>query len=219
MIGNDWDIVLNEYLYSREFKYIINLIKQEYNSKDIYPLEKDLFNALKFTPYNNVKVVIMGQDPYHGDGQAHGLAFSVKEGIKCPPSLRNIYKELKSDLNIEAPSHGNLTSWAEEGVLLLNSCLTVIKDNPNSHKNIGWNNFTDLIIKKLNEKKSPVVFILWGNFAKSKKELITNSYHLILESTHPSPFSANKGFLGSEPFSKTNQFLINNNIKPINWEL
>lgn len=219
MIGNDWDNILSSYFNTNEFNKLKNKIKKEYNLQTIYPLKKNIFNALILTPYNNVKVVIVGQDPYHGEGEAHGLAFSVKEGIKLPPSLRNIFKELKNDLNIEIPINGDLTSWAKEGVLLLNSCLTVIKDQPNSHKNIGWDKLTDLIIKKLNDKKTSLVFIFWGNFARSKKNLITNKYHLILESSHPSPFSANKGFLGSKPFSKTNTFLISNNIKPINWKI
>lgn len=219
MIGNDWDNILDLYFNSKEFKSIKQIIKEEYNLQTVYPLEKEIFNALILTPYKDVKVVIVGQDPYHGENEAHGLAFSVKEGIKIPPSLRNIYKELKNDLDIEIPNNGELTSWAKEGVLLLNSCLTVLKNKPNSHKNIGWDKLTDLIIKKLNDKESPIVFILWGNFARSKKELITNSHHLVLESTHPSPFSAHKGFLGSKPFSKTNTFLLKNNIKTVNWKI
>ena len=176
-------------------------------------------SALDITDYNDVKVVILGQDPYHGIGEANGLAFSVNDGVKIPPSLKNIYKELHDDLGVEIPNTGNLESWAKEGVLLLNSVLTVEKDKPASHKNIGWETFTDSIIKKLNERDKPIVFILWGNFAKSKKELITNPKHLVLTSSHPSPFSVNYGFFGSKPFSKTNEFLRRNGIKEIDWTI
>lgn len=219
IIGNDWDIILGSYFKSPIFKELLKKVNKEYQNKIVYPLKKDIFNALKLTPFNNVKVVILGQDPYHGEGEAHGLAFSVKPGIKLPPSLKNIFKELQNDLNIKSPVNGNLTLWGKEGVLLLNTCLTVVKDNPNSHQNIGWDKLTNLIIEKLNDKESPVVFILWGNFAKSKKELITNPKHLILESSHPSPLSVNRNFFGSKPFSKTNEFLIKNNLKPINWQI
>lgn len=219
IIGNDWDIILGSYFKSPIFKELLKKVNKEYQNKIVYPLKKDIFNALKLTPFNNVKVVILGQDPYHGEGEAHGLAFSVKPGIKLPPSLKNIFKELENDLKIKAPLNGDLTLWAREGVLLLNTCLTVIKDSPNSHQNIGWDKLTNLIIEKLNDKESPVVFILWGNFAKSKKELITNPKHLILESSHPSPLSVNRNFFGSKPFSKTNEFLIKNNLKPINWQI
>ena len=187
--------------------------------KLFFPPKEDVFNALKYTPYNNVKVVIVGQDPYHGVGEAHGLSFSVQDGIKIPPSLQNIYKELYNDLGITPPNSGNLTKWAREGVLLLNSTLTVVKDNANSHKNLGWSLFTDYIIKTINNKETPTVFILWGNFARSKKQFITNKNHLIIESAHPSPFSANNGFFGSKPFSRTNNFLIENGISPIDWDL
>ena len=169
------------------------------------------------TSFENVKVVIMGQDPYHGEGEAHGLSFSVQDNVKIPPSLQNIYKELYSDLGIPPKNTGNLTGWAKEGVLLLNSTLTVEKDKANSHQGVGWQYFTDYVIKVLNLSEKPIVFILWGNFARSKKVLITNPKHLILESPHPSPFSAYNGFFGSKPFSKTNDFLIKNNIKPIDW--
>ncbi len=219
MIGNDWDIILDSYFKSVEFKNIINKVNNEYQKNIVYPSKKDIFKALSMTSYQNVKVVILGQDPYHGEGEAHGLSFSVKPGIKLPPSLRNIFQELHNDLNIKSPLNGDLTLWAKEGVLLLNTCLTVIKNKPNSHQSIGWNKFTDLVIQKLNEKTTPIVFILWGNFARSKKILINNPQHLIIESAHPSYFSAYRGFLGSKPFSKTNNFLINNNIKPINWEI
>lgn len=169
--------------------------------------------------FEHTKVVIVGQDPYHGVGEAHGLSFSVQEGIKVPPSLQNIYKELESDLGIPRRNSGDLTGWAKEGVLLLNAVLTVVKDTPASHRNLGWERLTDYIIKILNEKEEPVVFILWGNFAKAKKELITNPQHLVLTSAHPSPFAANYGFFGSKPFSKTNEFLKQHHITPINWDL
>lgn len=218
MIGNDWDNLLSSVFKGEAFKKFWQTIEKEYNKNIIFPPKNYIFNALKLTPYKNVKVVIMGQDPYHGEGEAHGLSFSVQKGIKLPPSLKNIYKELESDLGIHPSSSGDLTKWAKEGVLLLNSSLTVIKDRANSHKDIGWTVFTDYIIKLINLKEEPVVFILWGNFARSKKNLITNSKHLIIESTHPSPFSANNGFFGSKPFSKTNNFLINNNKIPIKWQ-
>lgn len=219
MIGNDWDEKLEIVWNSPGFKKFWKIIEQEYNSKIVYPTKNNIFNALKLTPYNNVKVVIVGQDPYHGEGEAHGLSFSVQKGIKLPPSLQNIYKEIYNDLGIIEPNCGDLSKWAERGVLLLNSSLTVIKDQANSHQNIGWSNLTDYIIKVLNQKEEPVVFILWGNFAKSKKKFITNKHHLILTSTHPSPFSAYNGFFGSHPFSKTNQFLDQNGLDPINWQL
>lgn len=219
MIGNSWDDKLKIVWDSPGFKKFWSIIEEEYQSHTVYPSKDNIFAALKLTPYENVKVVIVGQDPYHGEGEAHGLSFSVQKGIKLPPSLQNIYKEIYDDLGIEEPNCGDLTKWAEEGVLLLNSSLTVVKDQPNSHQNIGWNLLTDYIIKLLNQKDEPVVFILWGNFAKSKKVFITNPKHLILESTHPSPFSARYGFFGSHPFSKTNQFLEKNGLDPINWQL
>ncbi len=219
MIGNDWDEKLSVIFSSLEFKNFMKQVENEYNTKIIYPPKNYIFNALKLTPYHNVKVVIMGQDPYHGIGEAHGLSFSVQKEVKLPPSLRNIYKEIYDDLNIEEPNNGDLTSWAKEGVLLLNSSLTVEKDKPNSHQKLGWNKLTDYIIKVLNDKDNPVVFILWGSFARSKKSLITNPKHLIIESAHPSPFSAHHGFFGSHPFSKTNQFLENNGLEKINWQL
>ena len=191
----------------------------EYATKEIYPPKEYIFNALKLTPYENVKVVIVGQDPYHGENEAHGLSFSVQKGIALPPSLKNIYKEIYDDLNITEPNCGDLSKWAKEGVLLLNSSLTVVKDTPNSHQKIGWSNLTDYIIKLLNKKEEPVVFILWGNFARSKKIYITNPKHLVIESPHPSPFSARYGFFGSHPFSRTNQFLKEHGQKEIDWQL
>ena len=219
MIKNDWDEKLSVIWNSPGFSSFLTMIENEYQIKTVYPEKENIFNALKMTPYEKVKVVIVGQDPYHGEGEAHGLSFSVQKGIKIPPSLTNIFKELKSDLNIDAPSCGDLTKWAEEGVLLLNAVLTVKKDRAASHKKIGWEKLTDYIIKLLNEKEEPVVFILWGNFAKEKSVYITNKHHLIISSPHPSPFSASYGFFGSKPFSKTNEFLKANNLKEIDWKL
>lgn len=218
MTNNDWDNILAEEYNKDYFKKIVVFINKVYKDKEIYPPKKDILRALKLTPYQEVKVVILGQDPYHGLNEANGLCFSVNEGVKLPPSLKNIYKELYDDLYISI-NKGNLEKWAKEGVLLLNTVLTVEKDKPASHKNIGWELFTDAIIKKINEKKEPVVFILWGNFAKSKKSLITNPHHLVIESSHPSPFSCNYGFFGSHPFSRTNNFLKKNNIKEIDWDI
>lgn len=219
MIGNDWDEILKLIWESEGFKKFINVINNEYKNKVIYPPKNYVFNALKLTPYSKVKVVIVGQDPYHGEGEAHGLSFSVQDGIKIPPSLKNIYKELNDDLGIHISSSGNLTKWAEQGVLLLNAVLTVEKDKPASHKDLGWERLTDYIIKEINLKEEPVVFILWGKFAKEKKKFITNPKHLVIESAHPSPFSASFGFFGSRPFSKTNDYLKSKNIEPIDWDL
>lgn len=216
MTNNYWDVVLKEEYEKNYFKNIAMFINKEYKEKIVYPPKRDILRALKLTDYNDVKVVILGQDPYHGENEANGLSFSVNEGIKLPPSLKNIYKELYDDLGITKTT-GDLTSWANQGVLLLNSVLTVLKDTPTSHSKIGWQEYTDAIIKKLNEREKPIVFILWGNYAKSKKNLITNKRHYIIESPHPSPFSANSGFFGSRPFSKTNEFLKKNNIKEIEW--
>lgn len=217
MIGNDWDEILKIVWKSEGFKKFYSIVENEYKTKTIFPEKDFIFNALKLTPYKNIKVVIVGQDPYHGVGEAHGLSFSVQEGIKIPPSLVNIYKELNDDLKIPISSSGDLTRWAKQGVLLLNAVLTVEKDKPASHRNLGWERLTDYIIKEVNLKEEPVVFILWGNFAREKKKYITNKKHLIIESPHPSPFSANSGFFGSKPFSRTNKFLKDNNIKEINW--
>ena len=219
MIGNSWDELLKEE-YKKE--YFINLKKfiiSEYKTKTIYPKMSEIFNAFTKTSYDQVKVVILGQDPYHGENEAEGLSFSVKVGIAKPPSLINIFSELKNDLGIDPPNHGSLVSWAEQGVLLINSTLTVVKDTPTSHSNKGWEIFTDEVIKLINKKETPVVFILWGSYARSKKSLITNKKHLIIESAHPSPLSAYRGFFGSRPFSRTNEFLIKNNEKPIDWKI
>ncbi|XMB85503.1 uracil-DNA glycosylase [Mycoplasmatota bacterium WC44] len=199
------------------FKKLEDKINFEYENKNIYPKKTDIYNALELTPYEKVKVVILGQDPYHNPNQAHGLAFSVNHGVKIPPSLRNIYKELNSDLGVMIPDHGNLVDWANEGVLLLNTVLTVRENEPNSHKNLGWEDFTDNLIKLLNDRSEPLAFILWGNNAKSKKKFINNSNHFIVEGVHPSPLSASRGFFGSKPFSQVNEFLIKNNKKPVNW--
>lgn len=219
MIGNDWDILLKDEYKKDYFIKLKNYIINEYKTKTIYPKMSEIFNAFTKTSYDDVKVVIIGQDPYHGENEAEGLSFSVKIGIQKPPSLVNIFTELKSDLGIDPPNHGSLVSWAKEGVLLLNATLTVIKDCPRSHANKGWEIFTDEVIKLINQKNTPVVFILWGSDARSKKNLITNPKHLILESAHPSPLSAYRGFFGSKPFSKTNEFLVKNGIKPINWKI
>ena len=219
LVGNHWDQVLDGEYHQEYFKKIVAFINKAYQEREIYPLKSRILRALSLTDYNEVRVVILGQDPYHGVGEANGLAFAVNDGIKLPPSLKNIYKELNSDLGIPPAPVGNLECWAKEGVLLLNAVLTVEKDKPASHKSLGWENFTDAIIKSLNQKETPVVFILWGNFARSKKSLITNPNHYIIESTHPSPFSANYGFFGSKPFSKTNQFFKEKNLKEIDWHV
>lgn len=219
MIGNDWDEKLKIIWESEGFKKFYKIIENEYATKTIFPPKNYVFNALKLTSFANTKVVIVGQDPYHGVGEAHGLSFSVQEGIKIPPSLQNIYKELESDLGIKPSSKGDLTKWAKEGVLLLNAVLTVEKDKPASHRNLGWELLTDYIIKVLNTKEEPVVFILWGNFAKEKAKLITNPHHFIITSPHPSPFSARNGFFGSQPFSRTNNFLKSHHLKEIDWSL
>ena len=216
MIGNDWDDILKDVYQKEYYNKIKDKVRYEYNHKTIFPPANKVFYALRMTPYKSVKVVILGQDPYHGVGEANGLCFSVNHGIKMPPSLNNIYKELYSDLGITR-TDTDLTDWASQGVLLLNSVLTVEKDKPASHKFVGWEEFTDEIIMKLNDHDTPIVFILWGNFAKSKIKYITNPKHLIISSSHPSPFSVNYGFFGSKPFSKTNEFLRKNNLEEIKW--
>ena len=216
MINKKWDIVLKEDFESPYFEKLGIFVKNEYKHKIIYPEYKDIFNALKYTDYDEVKVVILGQDPYHGEHEAHGLSFSVKEGVPMPPSLRNIFKELKNDIGVDR-TQTDLTDWAKQGVLLLNSIMTVDKDTPLSHKDKGWEIFTDNVIKKLGEREKPIVFILWGNYARSKKLLIKNKNHLIIENVHPSPLSASRGFFGSKPFSKTNAFLEKNGMNKINW--
>lgn len=219
MIGNDWDKVLEEEFKKDYFIKLMNGVREEYKKKTIYPRKDQVFNAFRYTPYKDVKVVILGQDPYHGEGEAEGLSFSVPLNIRKPPSLVNIFKELHDDLGCSIPTHGSLHSWAKEGVLLLNAVLTVVKDHAASHQGMGWELFTDDVIKLINEKEEPVVFILWGRYARSKKKLITNPKHFIIESAHPSPLSAYNGFFGSRPFSKTNDYLKKVGLKPINWEI
>lgn len=219
LVGNKWDMVLQDEYHQEYFRKIVDFINSEYNKRVVFPPKSQIVRALSLTDYDKVKVVILGQDPYHGVGEANGLAFSVSNGVRLPPSLQNIYKELQSDLGIEPARYGDLECWAREGVLLLNAILTVEKDKAASHRDIGWERFTDAIIKKINEKEEPVVFILWGNFARSKKAFITNDRHFIIESTHPSPFSAYHGFFGSRPFSRTNNYLKSKNIKEIDWHV
>ena len=216
MINKKWDLILSDEFNKDYFKKLDFFVKQEYKSKVCFPKYDDIFNAMRYTDYDEVKVVIIGQDPYHGEGEAHGFSFSVCDDVRRPPSLMNILKELKDDVGIER-SGNELTDWARQGVLLLNSVLTVEKDKPLSHKGIGWEIFTDNVICKLNERNEPIVFILWGSYARSKKVLITNKNHYIIESAHPSPLSCYRGFFGSKPFSKTNDFLEKNGIDKINW--
>ena len=217
--GNDWDSLLSDEFEKPYYKKLRAILKKEYTSKKIYPDMNDIFNALKTTPFNSVKAVIIGQDPYHGEGQAHGMCFSVKKGIDVPPSLVNIFTELHNDLGLKIPNSGDLTKWAESGVLLLNNVLTVRAGQPNSHKGIGWEFFTDKVIKRINEKDSPVVYLLWGANAKAKASIVTNPDHLLLKAAHPSPFSASNGFFGCRHFSKANTYLKNKNIEPIDWSL
>ena len=219
VLKNDWKDLLDDEFNKEYYQTLRNFLTNEYKTKTIYPDKYDIFNALHFTSYKDIKVVILGQDPYHGPGQAHGLSFSVNPGIKIPPSLLNIYKELNSDLGCYIPNNGYLKKWADQGVLLLNTSLTVRAGQANSHKSIGWEIFTDRIISLVNEKEDPVVFLLWGNNAIKKKNLITNKRHLILTSAHPSPLSASRGFFGSKPFSKINNFLISVNKEPIDWQI
>ena len=219
MIGNKWDIILKQEYNEQYFKELIEFIKKEYKTKVIYPKQNEVFNAFRYTDFDNVKVVILGQDPYHGPNQAEGLSFSVSNEVLKPPSLKNIFKELESDLKIPFPEHNSLKPWAKQGVLLLNAVLTVEEHKPTSHKDKGWEKFTDNIIREINKRSTPTVFILWGAYARAKKTLITNPKHYIIESAHPSPFSARNGFFGSKPFSKTNDFLRKNNIKEIDWRV
>lgn len=219
ILKNDWkDLLKNEF----ESPYYLDLRKfliSEYKSSIIYPNMYDIFNALHYTPYSKVKVVILGQDPYHRPNQAHGLSFSVKPGVPAPPSLINIYKELHTDLNCYIPNNGYLKKWADQGVLLLNTVLTVRASEANSHRNKGWENFTNKIIELVNSKTEPVVFILWGKNAQEKQALITNPIHHIIKSVHPSPLSASRGFFGSRPFSRTNEFLKSDGLSPIDWQI
>jgi len=218
-LQNDWSYLLEQEFKQDYYLALQEFLTEEYKKYRIYPWKEDIYNALRLTPYKKTKVVILGQDPYHGKGQAHGLSFSVKPGIKKPPSLQNIFKELHDDLGVPIPDHGYLKSWAYEGVLLLNTVLTVREGEPHSHKNIGWEQLTDYIITLLNQRKTPIVFILWGRHAQHKKSLISSPWHYVLESSHPSPFSARKGFFGSSVFSKTNEILEKEGIPRIKWEL
>tara|TARA_B100000767_G_scaffold31641_1_gene27065 strand:+ start:1853 stop:2533 length:681 start_codon:yes stop_codon:yes gene_type:complete len=218
-LNSEWKAFLKEELNSNNFQAIISTLLIERKSHTIFPKNDSIFNAFNFTIPNKIKVVILGQDPYHRESQAHGLAFSVPNGVKIPPSLRNIFKELKNDLNYSISSNGNLESWAKQGVLMLNATLTVREKVAGSHKKLGWETFTDSVIKKISDKKEGIIFLLWGAFAQKKLELIDKRKHHILITSHPSPFSAYRGFLGCNHFSKTNKILIKNNQKTINWKL
>ena len=219
MIGNKWDLLLKEEFNKDYFKSLMEFVKQEYKEKTVYPKQTEVFNAFRYTDFDNVKVVILGQDPYHGPNQAEGLSFSVSDEVIKPPSLKNIFKELEEDLKIPFPTKNSLKPWAKEGVLLLNAVLTVEEHTPTSHKDKGWEIFTDNVISIINKKETSVVFILWGSYARNKKVLITNPIHYIIESPHPSPFSARTGFFGSKPFSKTNEFLNKTGQKEIKWSI
>lgn len=220
-IGNEWDALLADEIKKDYYLRLREFLKQEYTTRRIYPPMEDIFNALRHTSYSDVRAVILGQDPYHGAGQAHGMCFSVKKGTPPPPppSLQNIFKELKADLGIDPPNHGELTQWADNGVLLLNTVLTVREGQANSHRGMGWEHFTDRVIQLLNERQQPIVFLLWGGNARSKANLITNPQHLVLQCAHPSPLSAYNGFFGCRHFSKTNEFLTQHGMQPINWKL
>ena len=218
-IQNDWLNVFQEEFEKPYYKDLYKKVMDEYHTHVIFPPADDIFNAFHLTPLKNVKVVIIGQDPYHNDGQAHGLCFSVKPDVEIPPSLVNIYKELHDDIGCPIPKHGYLTKWAEQGVLMLNTVLTVRAHQANSHRGIGWEEFTDAAIRAVNKIDRPIVYILWGRPAQMKKSMLTNPKHLILEAPHPSPLSAYRGFFGSKPFSKTNEFLIANGVEPIDWEI
>ena len=218
-ISNEWLAALKDEFRKPYYKQLHQTVLNEYNTRKVFPAPDDIFNAFHLTPFHDVKVVILGQDPYHGDGQAHGLCFSVKPEVDIPPSLVNIYKELQDDLGCYIPNNGYLTKWAQQGVLLLNTVLTVRAHQANSHRGIGWEQFTDAAIKKLNEEDRPIVFILWGRPAQMKKAMLNNPKHLILEAPHPSPLSSYRGFFGSKPFSKTNDFLVKNGLEPIDWQI
>ena len=218
-IGNEWDALLADEFQKDYYKELRKFLISEYKTRNIFPPMNDIFNALKYTSYSDVKAVILGQDPYHGAGQAHGMCFSVKRGVMPPPSLQNIFKEIEGELGIPVPSHGELTDWAKNGVLLMNTALTVREGLANSHRAKGWEIFTDRVIELLNEREQPIVFLLWGGNARAKAKLITNPKHLILQCAHPSPLSAYNGFFGCGHFIKTNEFLKKNNIEPIDWRI
>lgn len=219
MFGNDWDEVLKEEIEKPYFQQLMTWLDQEYAEEVVYPPRDLLFQAFRLTPYAEVKAVILGQDPYHGAGQAEGLSFSVMPGVRVPPSLRNIYIELKEDIDVPTPNHGSLVQWGKEGVLLLNTALTVRESKPASHRGKGWEQFTDAVIHALNNRKEPMVFLLWGNHAGEKEAFIDQERHLVIRSAHPSPFAARKGFFGSKPFSRTNQFLEEHGERPIDWRI
>ncbi|KKR05987.1 MAG: Uracil-DNA glycosylase [candidate division WS6 bacterium GW2011_GWF2_39_15] len=216
-LEESWKTLLKDEFDKEYFKYLTTFVREQYKTKKIYPPASLIFNALNLCSFDNVKVVILGQDPYHGYNQANGLSFSVNDGIPIPPSLQNIYKEIKSDIGVTVPKSGNLQRWAKQGVLLLNATLTVQAGIANSHQGYGWEEFTDAIVKVVSEQKEHVVFILWGSYAQKKGAVIDESKHLILNSPHPSPFSADRGFFGSKPFSKTNEYLTKHKLNPINW--
>ncbi|GAA0101225.1 uracil-DNA glycosylase [Paraclostridium bifermentans] len=218
-IGNDWDEILKGEFEKPYYLKLREFLKEEYKNNIIYPDMHDIFNALKYTSYKDTKVLILGQDPYHGENQAHGLAFSVKPGVKTPPSLLNMYKELNSEFECFIPNNGFLVPWTKQGILLLNTALTVRAHEANSHKGKGWETFTDHIIETLNLREEPVIFVLWGNNARSKKKLIDANKHYIIESAHPSPLSASRGFFGSKPFSQVNDILIKLGKEPIDWQI
>lgn len=218
-ITNDWLEAIGDEFHKDYYRKLYNFVKDEYNHYVIYPKAEDLFNAFHFTPLSKVKVVIIGQDPYHGENQAHGLCFSVQPEVAIPPSLVNIYKELNDDLGCKIPNNGYLKEWADQGILLLNTVLTVRAHQAASHQGKGWEQFTDAVIQAVNAQDRPVVFILWGRPAQMKKKMLTNPKHLILEAPHPSPLSSYRGFFGSKPFSKTNEFLVANGEEPINWQI
>lgn len=218
-LPKSWEHILVEELEKPYFQQLQNFLAEERETQTIFPAEEDIFSAFELTPYENVNVLLLGQDPYHNHNQAHGLCFSVKPGIKPPPSLVNIFKELHSDLAVPTPEHGFLVTWAKQGILMLNAVLTVRAHTPNSHKNKGWEKFTDATIAKVNEKPDPVVFVLWGGYAKKKLKLIDTNRHIVIQSAHPSPLSARNGFFGSKPFSAINQALLQLGKPQINWEI
>ena len=218
-LGNSWDELLAEEFSKEYYQELRKKLALEYKTHTVYPAMENIFNALKYTSYEDVKVLLLGQDPYHGPNQAHGLCFSVQKGIQKPPSLKNMFKELESDLGIKQPSHGCLTDWTKQGIMLLNTVLTVRESEPNSHKNIGWTNFTDRIIDLLNQREEPVIFVLWGRNAIDKLPLITNSRHYVLTAAHPSPLSASRGFLGCKHYSKINEILQSMGKTPIDWQI